>query len=405
MGVLVAVDGGRAAELAAELAVAGVPVAGVAEPAALPPSTRLPADVDTLVLQVTRRRLTAGLVSACDGAGVRILPLCATEADRRAAASFGIGPVLPTDADGWMIADTLADGTRPHPAECPVPTGPRMIAVWGPAGSPGRSTVAVELAVGLAGDQRTCLVDADTHASSLALLLGLADEGPGFATVCRQAARGGIDDAELDRVSVPLPVAGTVVDVLPGINRPSRWPELSAPRVTAALRACAAWADRTVVDVAASLEHDEEVVSDLGDGPRRNAATIAALQAADHVVAVLSADPLGVARFLRAHAELRATVGTVPVTVVANRLRPGTLGVDARGQVRRTLERFAGIREVVFVPHDARAVDAAVLAARPAADVAGRSPLSQAMRRVASAVAPPAAVPGHARRRRRVRAA
>jgi Flp pilus assembly CpaE family ATPase len=77
------------------------------------------------------------------------------------------------------------------------------------------------------------------------------------------------------------------------------------------------------------------------------------------------------------------------VIVVANRLRPGTLGIDARGQVRRTLERFAGIEDVWFVPLDPRSTDAAILAARPVSEVAPRSPLAAAVRRlVGEAVAP-----------------
>jgi hypothetical protein len=70
-------------------------------------------------------------------------------------------------------------------------------------------------------------------------------------------------------------------------------------------------------------------------------------------------------------------------------LRPGALGVDARGQVRRTLDRFGGITDVWFVPTDPRAADAALLAARPIADVAPRSPIPLALRRfVGEAVAP-----------------
>ena len=240
-----------------------------------------------------------------------------------------------------------------------------MIAVWGPAGSPGRSTIAIELAVELArGGRHVGLVDADSHAPSIALALGLADEAPGFAAACRQSELGGLDARELTRISAPI--GSTGVDVLTGLNRPSRWPELSRSRVTAALAACREWADYTVVDVAAPLERDEEIVSDL-DGPRRNAATLAALRAADLVVAVAAADPLGVSRFLRAYPELRATIGATPVAVVANRLRPGALGIDARGQVRRTLDRFGGITDVWFVPTDPRAADAALLAARPIA--------------------------------------
>ncbi len=251
--------------------------------------------------------------------------------------------------------------------------------MWGPAGAPGRSTIAIELAAELArGDRHVALVDADTHAPSIALSLGLADEGPGFAAACRQADLGSLDVRELTRVSTPLGRSG--VDVLTGLNRPSRWPELTESRVTAALAMCRDWADYTVVDVAASLERDEEIMSDL-EGPRRNAATLAALRSADLIVAVAGADPIGVARFLRAHSELRATVGTTPVVVIANKLRPGALGIDARGQVRRTLERFGGIEGVWFVPQDPRSADAALLSARSIAEVAPKSPVTLAIRR------------------------
>ncbi len=273
---------------------------------------------------------------------------------------------------------------------------PRVVAVWGPAGAPGRSTIAIELAIELArGGRRVGLVDADTHAPSIALQLGLADEGPGFAAACRQAELGGLDARELTRISIALGRTG--VDVLTGLNRPSRWPELSESRVAAALGVCREWADCVVVDVAASLERDEEIVSDL-DGPRRNAATLAALRAADAVVAVAAADPVGISRLLRAYPDLRATIGATPVSIIANRLRPGALGIDARGQVRRTLDRFGGIDDVWFVPADARSADAALLAARPIADVAPRSAFTLALRRfVGEALVPaPAAVPGRA---------
>jgi len=282
-----------------------------------------------------------------------------------------------------------------------VPRSGRVIAVWGPTGAPGRSTVAVELAVELARDgRRVGLIDADTHAPSLALALGIADEGPGFAAACRQAEHDTLTPAELSRVSVAL---GRGVEVLTGLNRPGRWPELSDQRVTAALGVCRTWTDETVVDVAASLERDEEIVSDLA-GPRRNAATLAAVREADLVVAVASADPVGIARFVRGHAELRATIGATPVVVVVNRLRGGVLGVDPRGQVRATLERFCGIREVWFLPHDQKAADAAMLAARPVLDVAGRSALSAGVRRlVGEAVAPSAPVAPATSRPRRAR--
>lgn len=360
------------------------------------------ADADALVVAVSRTTMSPTVVAFCDRAGTRVLPLVADAAGERIAASCGLEAPLDRHIEPWRVAEALAGrpaaispraGSRPQP---------RVIAVWGAAGAPGRSTVATELAVELArGGRHVALVDADTHAPSLALTLGLADEGPGFAAACRQAELGGLDARELTRIAIPLGPSG--VDVLTGINRPSRWPELTDRRVTAALAACRDWADYTVVDVAASLESDEEIVSDL-DGPRRNAATLAALRAADLVVAVLSAEPVGVARFLRGHADLRATIGATPVAVVANRLRPGTLGIDARGQVRRTLDRFGGIEDVWFVPQDPRSADAAILASRPIAEIAPRSPLTLAIRRfVGEAVVPAPAPPRPVARGRGIR--
>jgi MinD-like ATPase involved in chromosome partitioning or flagellar assembly len=407
--VIVAADEPRGARIATGLARLGVEVVETVTAVQAADALARAGRVHTLVLEVMRHTLDAGLVASCDRAGTRILPLCAGDSEARLAAAFGLAPVLAVDAEAWVIADALQASPGPAPQTAPADVGARgarVVAVWGAAGAPGRSTLAVELAAELSrGRRQVCLADADAHAPSLALLLGLADEGPGFPAACRSAERGGLDAAELTRISRPVPIGDGQIDVLTGINRPSRWPELSERRVGAALAACRHWADHTVVDVASSLERDEEIVSDLTDGPRRNAATLAALRAADQIVAVVAADPLGVARFLRAHAELRATVGATPITVVANRLRPGTLGVDARGQVRRTLERFAGIREVWFVPQDPRSVDSALLAARPVVEVAPKAPLTLAVRRLAAeAIAPPA--PRHPARfaKRRARA-
>lgn len=409
MKVVVAVDEPRGSEIAAGLEREGIEVVAVmpattvadmADAAAQGAPTHRRerpqiagfAQAELAVLEVTRESLTAVGVALCDTFGIRIMPLCESPDAERLAARFGLEHPLPLHVEPWRIAEATSAAPRTAATEPSAGTGPRVIAVWGPNGAPGRSTIATELAVELArGGRHVGLVDADTHAPSIALTLGLEDEGPGFAAACRQAQLGTLDVRELARISTPLGRSG--VEVLTGINRPSRWPELSDARVAAALAVCREWADHTVVDVAASLERDEEIVSDL-DGPRRNAATIAALREADLVVAVAGADPVGVARFLRGYTELRATIGTTPVVVVANRLRPGALGIDARGQVRRALDRFGGIEKVWFVPMDARSVDAALLAARPVGELSPRSPFAAAIRRIAGEAVLPVAAAG-----------
>src|SRR5690606_22332876 len=130
----------------------------------------------------------------------------------------------------------------------PVAAHRRIVAVWGPHGAPGRSTIAIQLALELARTGRRCaLIDADTVAPSLALLLGLGDDAPGIAAACRRAELGGLDAAELSRVAVAVETSAGTVDVLAGLNRPSRWPELSADRLSTTLGVCREWAEETVI--------------------------------------------------------------------------------------------------------------------------------------------------------------
>jgi MinD-like ATPase involved in chromosome partitioning or flagellar assembly len=390
--VVVAVDGRRGEDLAARLrdedadvravVAASAPSAAALDGLSTPEAAELLAELsraDLLVVEGRPATLTAELLAACDRMSVRIVPLTPRNSDRRLATALGLTPHDPDAAASELLG-------------APVPSAPiekahgRVVTVWGTHGAPGRTTVAVEVACALSGpDHRVALVDADSHAPSLALATGLADEGPGFAAACRQAERGGLTVAELSRIASTL----GDLDVLTGLNRPGRWPELSHSRVCAALDACRDWVDDTVVDVGGPLERDEEIVSDLFDGPRRNAATLAALESADVVLAVVAADPVGVSRFVRAWPDLRAATGVTPVRVVVNKVRAGALGVDARGQVRRTLERYTGVSDVSFVPWDARGTDAAMLAARPIAHVAPRSAVPTAVRRlVTEALAP-----------------
>ena len=77
-----------------------------------------------------------------------------------------------------------------------------IIAVWGPAGAPGRTTVALNLASELARlGQATVLVDADTYGGCIAQSLSLLDEAPGLAAATRSADQGSLDLAVLARLA------------------------------------------------------------------------------------------------------------------------------------------------------------------------------------------------------------
>jgi Flp pilus assembly CpaE family ATPase len=210
----------------------------------------------------------------------------------------------------------------------------------------------------------------------------------------------GLDGAQLHRVAEQYRLGAATFRVLTGISRTSRWPELSADRVRETLRVCREEADVVLVDVGFNLEADEEIVTDLF-APRRNAATLTALAEADVVVAVGAADPVGLARFLRGHAELIQLVPADRVHGVVTRVRSSAVGASPSSQIASALLRFGGIVEATLVPSDSAAFDAALLTARTLQEAAPRSPALAALRELADGVLPPAPAPIRSRARRR----
>ncbi|WP_165067429.1 AAA family ATPase [Marisediminicola senii] len=329
---------------------------------------------DAALVSADPRFLTAAVLSAADAAGVRVIGIIASDGQRRHAASIGLLETVQGDGD-WTVVEPMIEALIAGVGtDAAVPAGRgRVIAVWGPAGAPGRTSLAISIAAEIAAaGYSVALCDVDTYSGSVAPALGLLDEAPGFAAACRLAGAGGLTLHELERIGQRYRSGHGSFWVLTGIGRPNRWPELSSDRVTATLATCREWVDYTVVDTGFSLETDEEISSDLF-APRRNAATLAALREADDVVAVGAADPVGLSRFLRVHSDLLEAATTDRVTVVMNRVRQSAIGLSPASQVRGALQRFGGISTPVIVPHDQSAFDAAVLAGTTVRDAATRS--------------------------------
>ncbi|HIY66002.1 MAG TPA: regulator [Candidatus Agrococcus pullicola] len=339
--------------------------------------------VDLVLVGASERLLTSELLSAADAAGIRILALAKNPHERERARGMGV-QVTEHDA-GFEQISRLCEGPLPEEAE---PERGSVVTVWGTHGAPGRTTAAIGIASELAAGGASCaLVDADTYAASVAPALALLDESPGFAAAARLAKQGSLTVAELDRVAATHETDGHVLSVLTGISRSDRWPELAGDRVANVLAECRSWKRFTVVDVAASVESDDLVSSDM-HAPRRNAATIAALQAADTVVAVAGADPVGMTRFLRAYPELADIVDPRRIRVVVNGVRIGTSGLAPQMGVTETLERFASVTPSGLWPLDRSATDAALLAGQTLREAAPRSLLRRRVTETAQELLP-----------------
>lgn len=335
------------------------------------------------------------LLSAADEHGVRLVVLHLDDAGRRRAAAIGVLDSIDVGSP-WVEVERLALSAQRARSEAP--SRGRVTVVWGPAGAPGRSTVAAAIAAELAARGRSvALVDADSYGGTLAPALGLLDESPGFAAACRLAGVEALTVDELERVAQRT--GSPPYRVLTGIARGRRWPELTTERVGAVIAACAGWVEEVVIDVGFNLELDEEIMSDLF-APRRNAATLTVLQSADRIIAVAAAEPVGLARFLRAQEDLVEIVSDTPISIVLNRVRASAVGPSPAAQATAALGRFGGMEPAASLPFDLAALDAALLAGSDVRSVAPRSAFARAVAALVTSVLLPEQ-PAPRRRRRR----
>lgn len=376
------------------------------------------------LVSASLRRLDADAVDrlvAAEVAPVAVVPRGDTAAEERLRA-MGIAHLVPDDAQPAVVASVLLEAVRAEPSAgrdprarmfgdpttslavppggvaAEEPTRPTrrgcVVAVWGPTGAPGRTTVAIGLAdeisrLGLAA----LLIDADVYGASVAAVLGLLDDSPGLAAACRQAAVTRLDPQALAALCWQLTPE---LRVLTGLPLAARWPELRPPAVDAVVDTARGLADFVVVDCGFSLETDEELSFDTL-APRRNGATLAVLEAADVVVVVGAADPIGMQRLVRGLAELRELELPGQPWVVLNKVRRGVVPGDPAGELAGALERFAGCRPAALLPADQPGLDGALALGRTLAEASRRSPLRAALTELAAGLAG-VAVPGRRRR-------
>jgi MinD-like ATPase involved in chromosome partitioning or flagellar assembly len=257
----------------------------------------------------------------------------------------------------------------------------RILAVWGPAGAPGRTTVAVGLAGELATAGRAVvLVDADPYGGTVAQALGVLDEVSGLLAVARMANLGTLDDAAFARSCRRV---GDRLDVLTGLPRADRRIEVR-PDVLTTVLATAAGIGDVVVDCGFCLEDADAPLA-------RDRITLDALAAADEVLVVGSAEPSGLARLARGLVDLRDVAPGTPLRVVVNRMR-SSLGWSER-EIVGMVEGYARPVGVHFLPEDRDGVDRALVSGRALAEL-GESLLRTAIAGLATAACPSGTAPG-----------
>ena len=309
----------------------------------------------------------------------------------------------PTRVPGADRADDRGDDVSPAdladlagdpfaPAGAPGSQAPgRVVAVWGPAGAPGRTTVATGLAAVQAARSRpAAVVDADPWGGCVAQHLGVLDEVSGLLAAARLSTSGLLEE----RLGSAVRSLGPDLAVVTGLPRPDRWAEVREGTLEHLLEVLRRGRD-VVVDTGPSLEADE--VPDLSGRPGRNALTLAALAEADEVVVVGTPDPAGLTRLARGLVDVADVVGHERLHVVVNRMR-GTVGWSA-AEVEQMVRGFVTPASLHVLPEDQPHVDRALVTGRLLTETDG--PLVRALGVLCDAVLGAAPEPAGGLRRRR----
>jgi MinD-like ATPase involved in chromosome partitioning or flagellar assembly len=262
----------------------------------------------------------------------------------------------------------------------------RLVAVWGPSGAPGRSTVAANLAAEAAlTGCGTVLVDADTYGPSLSQLLGVLDEAPGLVAAARAHDR---DTLTAETLGALLPTVQPGLRLLSGIGVPGRWAELRRGALDGVWGALRRRGELVVADIASVLEEDEELSYDTA-APQRNAAALSTLEAADAVIAVVAADPVSITRLLRDQGRLEE-LGVEELHVVVNRV-----GAPVPGErIRELIASRMRVDSLHLLPDDPVACRTAVWDGALLSEAAPRSPLRRALRDLAASLLVPSSAAG-----------
>jgi ATPases involved in chromosome partitioning len=127
---------------------------------------------ELVIVEAVPEILTSDLVTRIDSEGIPLAALLTSAESAACAEERGVGHRIRQPDDlrrliGIAPAEKTSDG--------------HVWCVWGPHGSPGRTTIALGIAAQLASrGQRVLVVDADTQGGTVAPALGLIDKTPGF---------------------------------------------------------------------------------------------------------------------------------------------------------------------------------------------------------------------------------
>lgn len=319
-------------------------------------------------------RLDLDIIARLCTRGVRITGVvdAHSEADEISLRQLGIDSIVTIDvARPGAAAASLASliksepSTKPHVVQAAMPEQvtqgrAQLISIWGPPGSTGKTTMALNIADEYAAlGQRVLLIDADVDAPSVAVIMAIVEAPGGLPVALRRATAGRLDAAALEELSLHVTEN---FSVLVGSGSIGHRAQLRSPAF-AALRAMAC----QLFDV---------VVMDLGCvplpveglGEQASLATLDALDEATEVVLVGGPTLIEIQRLIQCVDSLNDILPHVQPRIVINRS-------DARSDIMHALSTHcpAQERSLRFVPDDQKAMSICMRDGMTLREVAPRS--------------------------------
>lgn len=253
----------------------------------------------------------------------------------------------------------------------------QVVVAWSAAGSTGRSSLLAAFACELAkANQRVLVIDADVHAPSMIQIFGFDQNFSGLSAAIRMQSQGQLDQPAFEQLLLDFELPKNRLKLLAGITMVNRWPEIGFENLRALIRFAREQFDFVLVDVGAPLETslvDARLLSE------RNAATLAALSIANHVLAITTADVVGLNRFIWASANLSELKLDAKTHVLVNRFNQEVLGRKAVAEVSEAIARFAKHETSVFIEEDCHLFARALREGLPVALVGKNSAAKQAI--------------------------
>jgi len=215
----------------------------------------------------------------------------------------------------------------------------KVITVWGPHGSPGRTLLCVTLAEEFAKDNsKVMLIDADANAPSIAQCLSIPQDTSGLLGALRAARVDSVTIEALLVHSLQVTRNDSAFSVLSGCTSPeslSKGTHDEFSRLLELLRD-ADWV--VIVDVASRLP---AVTNSSNAYPPNSSMTATALAHSDDVVVISPIHELGVQRFCRQWPEVVNAVVSARITPVL--VAPQSVSPLEIDQARVALWSFTGL--------------------------------------------------------------